>query len=354
MKMCSAMVEEGHEVDLVGYQGYQNENINTYYGTNEKVNIHRFDVKEQPGETISLAIKHLIWVIRKSRYRNYDLIYSRNTVGLFSSLLLPLPFIYEIHSPPRTSLHKVLEKKILKSRKLTKVIFISKALERLYLEKNRHLNKTKTQVLADAADEYKKPKKGATLPGNSKYKAGYIGHLYPGKGGELIISIAKLLPNIDFHIVGGKKSDIDRLKSLSAPTNLHFAGHVNHSKINEYLDVFDVLLAPYSKNVSLAKTKEDIGKWMSPLKLFEYMSSGKAIICSRLPVLEEVMKDNYNCLLADPESAASWAECINKLTKNIGLKRRIEKNALTYFRSNHTWKIRAASSLKETPPSRER
>lgn len=39
-------------------------------------------------------------------------------------------------------------------------------------------------------------------------KIGYIGHLYPGKGGEIILKLAEKLPNTNFHVFGGNRKDI--------------------------------------------------------------------------------------------------------------------------------------------------
>src|SRR5690606_38086332 len=128
-----------------------------------------------------------------------------------------------------------------------------------------------------------------TLPGNNLTKVGYIGHLYPGKGGELIVDLSTKMPQVDFHIVGGREQDILRLKNRPHSDNLYFHGYVPYADTKPYLNAFDIVLAPYSEKVYLAKTNAEIGNWMSPLKLFEYMSAGKPIISSDLNVLREVL-----------------------------------------------------------------
>ena len=61
---------------------------------------------------------------------------------------------------------------------------------------------------------------------DSKFKVGYFGHLYKGRGIELIINIAKRLENFRFYIVGGdKQSYIAKKKNI--PSNIILTGHKN-------------------------------------------------------------------------------------------------------------------------------
>lgn len=77
------------------------------------------------------------------------------------------------------------------------------------------------------------------------------------------------------------------------------------------------------------------------MKLFEYMSYRKPIICSNLPVLKEVMKDNYNCLLCEPEDVKDWEEAVLRFAKNNEFRKRIANQAFENFRLHYTWNQRA-------------
>ena len=46
-------------------------------------------------------------------------------------------------------------------------------------------------------------------------------------------------------------------------------------EIQKLQERFDVLLAPYGKIVKTASKIGNISQWMSPLKIFEYMASGR-------------------------------------------------------------------------------
>ena len=49
-----------------------------------------------------------------------------------------------------------------------------------------------------------------------------------------------------------------------------------------FLMKYDILLMPYEKKVFLSKRKTNTAKFMSPMKLFEYMSTGVPLISSNL------------------------------------------------------------------------
>ena len=56
-------------------------------------------------------------------------------------------------------------------------------------------------------------------------------------------------------------------------------------------DEFDILLMPYQQKVFLSKEIYDTSKWMSVMKMFEYLSCKVPLISSNLPVLREVLED---------------------------------------------------------------
>ena len=104
------------------------------------------------------------------------------------------------------------------------------------------------------------------------------------------------------------------------------------------------LLAPYEKKVSIfGNSKSDTSKFMSPLKIFEYMSHKKPIIASDLPVIREVLNDK-NSILVEPDNIDLWIKSLKKLrvSKNREL---IASKALIDFR-NYTWNNRANLVIK--------
>ena len=71
---------------------------------------------------------------------------------------------------------------------------------------------------------------------------------------------------------------------------------------------------PYISSITVAGDVGDITKFTSPLKLFDYLSMGKIIICSDIQVLKEVIKDKENAIFVkNYKNIFAWKSKIHKL-----------------------------------------
>jgi glycosyltransferase involved in cell wall biosynthesis len=110
---------------------------------------------------------------------------------------------------------------------------------------------------------------------SDKFNITYCGHLYDYKGIPIIIEAAKILTDCIFHIIGGNNEDINRHKQVS-PENIIYYGHKNYNEVPNYLYSSDLLLIPYNKRGH----KFSPSNITSPIKLFEYLSVRKPVLCS--------------------------------------------------------------------------
>jgi glycosyltransferase involved in cell wall biosynthesis len=349
MKVCAAFGKIGHYVTLVARAGQWTEkgfDVYTHYGVDSSFPVIRLTVCRGRLGKIEYSIKSGRF-LRKNR-KNFDVAYGRSAHALLVAAMFHLPIIYEIHTPPATVFRNWLEHLLFRSRHLKRLVFISKALQDEYLTRLGGSLIFNYIVAHDGADSY--PIEAITrlpLPGRPRaLHAGYVGHLYPGKGAEILIALAKELPDWEFHIVGGLENDIKRIRHIAEVPNLHLHGYVPPRATANYLASMDVLLLP-AKNKVTVGGKGDIAPWMSPLKLFEYMSSGKPIVASRLPVLEEVLEDGHNCLLAEPDNLNSWIRGLIKLGENKHLATTLSSNALRDLEDYYSWEKRAKVVLDD-------
>ena len=283
-------------------------------------------------------------------YRKECLIISRNLYGaFFYGLILRRNLVYETHNL-EDGFKRHIQLALLKSNLIKKVV-ITKALK-LILEKQFNKKFFNIHVLPDAAKsgsnvvnfDQKRIFLKTKLPFNIesfKFVCGYFGHLYKGRGIEIIMEIARKMPEIFFLVYGGNLKQIKEYQNQNIMQNLKFMGYCSHQEVTKISRLVDVLLMPYQKNVSIGLSGSDTSSWMSPMKMFEYMSTGVPIISSDLPVLREILKDSVNCLLSIPNDVESWVENIIKLKNNKSLGLEISKKAFEDYKTKYTWKIRA-------------
>ena len=179
-----------------------------------------------------------------------------------------------------------------------------------------------------------------------KFVCGYFGQLYAGRGIDLIAAIARARPGIGFLIFGGHETELVSRRRANRLANLHFVGFVPHPVAQRAMAACDLLLMPYQRSVSIGATGPDTARWMSPMKMFEYLASGTPIISSDLPVLREVLDDGTNALLARPDDLDHWLECLDRLVGNADLGRSIGAAAHRLYARDYTWSVRARKILE--------
>ena len=108
-----------------------------------------------------------------------------------------------------------------------------------------------------------------------------------------------------------------------------------------------VALAPFGRRVEALQ--REISSWFSPLKIFEYMAQGRAIVAPDLPVLREVLEHGRNAWLVEPEDAEAWVHAVVTLREDAALRRRLGCAAFEDFRQRCTWTERARKVLENLP-----
>lgn len=278
----------------------------------------------------SLTFSFFLLVYLKSH--KYDAYYTRD---LFPALILPQPFFVELHNIPKRGLfwhHKVW-------RKAAGLVVISDGIKQALIKFG--IPTDKILLARDAVDSgmFKNiPDKISCrerleLPLEQKIIV-YTGHLYHWKGADILASAARLLPaDTQVYLVGGLGRDVDRFRKKYNFSNLHIVGWRKPEEIPFWLRAADLLVLPNSAIGSIGSI------YTSPLKLFEYMSSGTSIVASDLPALREIVNEADVCFV-EADKSESLAAAIRMLLANHLFGDALAESARQKSKE-FTWEVRA-------------
>ena len=353
MKMCNAFTKLGHHTTLhakkpsIAKETDLDQLANIYgVTTNFKIVSHR---SHQYIRHLDYDAKVLISVLKSKP----DLIFTRSLRGAFLTNFFNKKDLLELHFLPTTNSNSLMLKQLARGTCLKKIIVISENLKNLLLSEHPYLSSVPIEVCHDAVDIDRFPV-SETSPIERKIELSidiqkkivmYVGHLYEGRGINLIEQLAKSLPEVNFIVIGGLEKDVaDRKHRLSRLqiTNLYYYGFIPNAQLPDYYQIADLLIMPYEKTVSVSGGG-DTSAWMSPMKTFEYMASGKPLISSDLPALREVLNEEV-AILVEPGNLEDWKYSIENTLTNETLANKISTNARQKAERN-TWESRANKIL---------
>ena len=236
-----------------------------------------------------------------------DFVFTRNYILPWLSSFMGIPTAAESHAHPGTCTKPF--NTFIKGashRKFKALITIAPVLRDNFVATG--VPEEKILVLPDAVDLhiFSPP---ANLPASpftgDKANVVYTGHLYDYKGIPLLLETARLAPDIQFHLIGGTVNDIgcthEKITSLGL-SNVTVHGHKPRTDLPPYLWHADALLLPPSLNHPSAQ-------WTSPVKLGEYLASGRPVLASDIPALRAWLTEEH-VLFVEPDDAQAWSSAI--------------------------------------------
>jgi glycosyltransferase involved in cell wall biosynthesis len=170
------------------------------------------------------------------------------------------------------------------------------------------------------------------------------GHLYAGRGADLFLALAKEIPKASFVWVGGRTEDIETWKSRAQSDNVTFTGFIPNQDLPLYQSAADILLMPYSRSIMGSSGTADSASVASPMKMFEYMAAGRAIVTADLPVIREVLNEK-SAVFCEPDDVGTWKVEIEKLLADEPRKYELGSQALQDVQG-YTWLVRAEKIVR--------
>ncbi len=175
-------------------------------------------------------------------------------------------------------------------------------------------------------------------PANARSVVLYLGSLHPWKGVDLLVRAMAHAPDTELRIAGGNARRIELLQQLAAETGVadrvQFLGEVEPARRFAVINAADICALPL--------TDTSIGaRYTSPLKLFEYMAMGKAIVASDLPSIRTVLAHETNALLVAPGDPSALGAALRRLSGDRALRETLG-DAASLLAADYGWTARAA------------
>ncbi len=350
MKACQALVQIGHQVTLLVPAATSAKN------TSVDLQKHYGLQVDFPIEWLSASSRRMFtWdAVRRARALKADLLYSWLPQSAGFGLLGKLPVIFEIHIQPTGFFGPLWHRTFANLRGRKRLVSITRALVEL-LERDFHMHFSSEDVVI--APNGVDLERFASLPDPvaARRQIGFreaptvmcTGHLYAGRGAELFLSLAKSFPETHFVWVGGRPEDINAWKQRAESANVTFTGFIPNRDLPLYQAAADILLMPYSRSIMGSSGSADSAAVASPMKMFEYMAAGRAIVSTDLPVIREVLNEK-NAVFCEPDDVENWKFEIEKLLDNK-TRREESGNQARLDVQGYTWVSRAKRIMNNFP-----
>jgi glycosyltransferase involved in cell wall biosynthesis len=349
MKMCEAMIEEGHSVTLFAPRprqgpGPDDSGLTSFYGVGA-VPRSVFIKTPRMGGRRGLAVR-IVW---KALGDRFDLVYTRGVDLAFFAAFRGCPSVLELHQMPPGHLGPCYFRGYLRQATPKRLVAISSRLQEMLRVRYPSRAALAIQVAPDAVDprEYERlpsPPEARRRLGRApeQFTVGYLGSLYPGRGMELVLELAQRMPDLRFQVGGGDEGQLEQYRLGDTPPNIDWLRHVPHAEVPLQQAACEVLLMPYQRKVTV-QGKGDTADIMSPLKLFEYMAAGRLIVASDLPALREILNER-NSVLVPPDSLSEWQQAIRRAQTDVTWREALAAQARVDV-SPFTWQNRVRAIL---------
>ncbi len=366
--VCAALAELKHQVTLIAPTIGNAITLpaHAYYGVPadfEVRHLRQFDALSSPFVPGKLAMIFSMVSYRKKltqflALHHTDLLYTRTPILASALLASGLPVVLELHTLPRR-FHK---RFVTQCNRCALVVCLTTPMRDELVSWG--LDAKHVIVEADAVDLERfsntptlaKAKHQWDLPEKS-FVVGYVGSLVTydslRKGIdvliEAIVDLRKRRVPVFGWIVGGPKSWQDRYGRLASVRGLttddiEFHDAIPSRLVPEALAACDVLVypAPASRHPYFQRDT-------SPLKLFEYLASGRPVVCADIPPVRDIV-DSDAVRLVHPGSARSLAGGILDVMEHPSpaRKRAIAGKQIV---QDHTWEKRMRRILAKVQKS---
>ncbi len=354
MKMCEAFAKEGADVELVVPRRRLGAAADpfTFYGVERNFAIARLPTVDLVGVIprfgfwLEATIFSIVTVLYLFFKKDIDVVYSRDKIPLFFLSFFVGNLYWEVHSGSRG----IVTRRVLRC--VQAMIAISQGVADFY--ERCGVAGGDVLIAHDAVDlavfdvdvSRKEAREQIGLQPERRV-VGYIGKLKTmgeNKGVEgLIDAFSRLsLPDVVLLLVGINEDEVSEVRAMCDmygvdKEDCRVVTAVPHTRIPFFLKACDLLVMNYPDQLHYAR-------FMSPMKMFEYMSAGRPIVSTKLPTVQEILTDGRSAILVKPDDPMALADGMRRVLDDTEMANTIAAQALKDVQT-HTWQKRAQDIL---------
>lgn len=280
--------------------------------------------------------------------------YETALVGLALKRKTGLPFVYEVRSffeanwtgeNERESTGEIYEKRmaveLLCMQEADRVLTIGEAMRDDLVQ--RGIPAEKIDIIPNGVDtgifqpQVRDEQLSASLGLSGVPTFGYVSNMdhYRESQETLVRAAAELRDRgSDLHCLligdGPRRELLEALaEELGVTDRVHFLGRVQHEQIPAYYSLIDLFVVP--------RVPERAATFVTPLKPFEAMATGRPVIVSDLPALREIVDEPHRGLSFRPGDAVALADVLERLQRDPEEARRLAEAGMAWVRAERHW-----------------
>jgi glycosyltransferase involved in cell wall biosynthesis len=348
-ELITAFLSEGHEVRVVGPSFYQHAGFG---GGSSVVATLRRLLPGALGEVAELAYNIPAYRRLRHAHRDFkpDLIYERYNLyylaGAWLARRTGTPYYLEVNSPLAherltfgglrlgTLAHR-LERAVW--RQADRILAVTGALRDMIIAKDVAPERIAVVPNGVVLSRYLPAPFRPAAPSHGQLVLGFVGFVRSWHGLDAVLramAADRDAAPIVLTVIGEgpARAELEALAAeLGITGRIRFSGLVDHNRVPDLIADFDIALQP------------KVVPWASPLKIFDYMAAGRAIVAPDMPNIREILVHERTALLFDPEvEGALWA-AIARVIADPALRARLGAAARAELESrDYTWRGNAA------------
>ena len=353
MKVCHAMAQLGHEVRLMvpGSSETPWQVLAEHYGL-----IQQFELQWLASQQIMKRYDLAFSAVHLALGWQADLLYTWLPQAAVLGLMHKKPVILEMHDLPSGRIGPHLFRQFVRQQGKKRLLAITLALyEKLRAQYAFSLPEEEYQIAPNGTDlerysdlpPAKEARRLLDLP--EAVTVGYTGHFYRGRGMDMMLSLMPVFPNVNFLFVGGQQDKVHAWQNMLRQAKIRNAittGFIENTRLPLYQAAADVLIMPYEQAIA-GSSGGNSAEICSPMKMFDYLSAGRAILTSDLPVLQEVLNEE-NAVFCPTNDLLAWQQALARLVADPDLRQRLGEQAKKDS-ERYAWKARAVRALDGFP-----